>query len=187
MIVIPRGTTQDWHPAPGPQKMLVMETRQPITIPTRYLTPTGQFSEHSPVCERDVRVPKLNPPRVERGDFAVHVKVGDAISIYHVAWHPFDVVGWDGCLYPYAINMDDFEPVARRIHTMPDEQQIFATDGAAICCLVPRPMDWHADAIPAPPYHSSIDVDEIIFNMGDRFMGWTRPAMGVMTFHPRSG
>ena len=185
MIVLPRGTTQEWRPADGPQKMLILESRDPITIPSRYLTPSGQFSEHSPVCERDVRAPRLNPPRVERGDFPVLVKVEDRISIYHTAWHPFDLVGWDGCLYPYAINMDDFEPVARRIHTMPDEQQIFATKGACICCLVPRPMDWHEDAIPAPAYHSSIDIDEIIFNMAEKFMGWTRPSMGVTTFHPR--
>jgi homogentisate 1,2-dioxygenase len=122
---------------------------------------------------------------VERGRFKVRIKSNQGFVNYYYGWHPFDLIGWDGYLYPYAINMRDFEPVTRRIHTMPDEQQIFETQGAAICCLVKRLLDYHPDAIPAPPYHLSIDVDEIVFNMGERFMGWTRPSLGVVTFHPR--
>ena len=32
------------------------------------------------------------------------------------AFHPFDVVGWDGYLYPYAFNIADFEPIVKRTH-----------------------------------------------------------------------
>jgi homogentisate 1,2-dioxygenase len=186
LIVIPRGVTQEWCPKAGSDSsLLVMESTTTITPPARYLNRLGQFTFHSPVCERDVRTPVLPAPRLESGRFQVRVKLGSKTADHYCLNHPFDVSGWDGYLYPYAINMEDFEPLTRRIHTMPDDQQIFEAAGVAVCCLVPRLLDYHPDAIPAPPYHSSVDIDEVIFNMGESFMGWTRPAMGVTTFHPR--
>jgi homogentisate 1,2-dioxygenase len=186
LIVIPRGTTQFWKfDASSEQLLLVIESKSTITPPSRYLTRLGQFAFHSPISERDVRAPQFVEPRVQRGRFRIRIKTGDQLTVYHYARHPFDALGWDGYLYPYAINMREFEPVTRRIHTMPDQAQIFETNGAAICCLVPRLLDYHPKAIPAPPYHSSVDVDEIIFNMSSTFMGWKRPSLGVMTFHPR--
>jgi len=186
MIIVPRGTLQQWVPESGSvNRLLVVESTTTITPPARYLSRLGQFSFHSPVSERDFRAPQFREPRVERGRFKVQIKMNHALSTYYYGWHPFDVIGWDGYLYPYAVNMRDFEPVTRRIHTMPDEQQIFETQGAAICCLVKRLLDYHPESIPAPPYHVSIDVDEIVFNMGEQFMGWTRPSLGVITFHPR--
>jgi homogentisate 1,2-dioxygenase len=183
MIVVPRGTVQDFRPGVG-NRLFVIESTSTIEPPSRYFA-GRQFAEHSPFCERDIKIPVLQPPVVERGDFSIRTKLGRAMTIYGVANHPFDIIGWDGSLYPYAINMRDFEPVTRRIHTMPDEQQAFSTKGAAICCLVPRLMDYHPDALPTPPVHSSIDCDEILINLGDRFMGWERPSMGFVTFHPR--
>jgi len=186
MILVPRGTLQQWvcDQATG-SNFLVIESRTTITPAARYLSRLGQFSFHSPVCERDFRAPSFREPHVERGRFKVQIKSKLGLTNYYYAWHPFDVLGWDGYVYPYAINMRDFEPLTRRIHTMPDEAQLFETDGAAICCLVKRMLDYHPESIPAPPYHMSVDVDEIVFNIGDRFMGWTRPALGVMTYHPR--
>jgi homogentisate 1,2-dioxygenase len=35
-------------------------------------------------------------------------------AIYQVPNHPFDVVGWDGCLYPYTFSISDFEPISSR-------------------------------------------------------------------------
>ncbi len=186
MIIVPRGTLQQWMPEAGStNRLLIVESTTSITPPARYLSRLGQFSFHSPICERDFRTPEFREPRVERGRFKVQIKLNQALTTYYYGWHPFDVIGWDGYLYPYAVNMRDFEPITRRIHTMPDEQQIFETQGAAICCLVKRLLEYHPAAIPAPPYHVSIDVDEVVFNMGDRFMGWSRPSLGVMTFHPR--
>lgn len=186
LIVIPRGTTQEWKfHENSPQKMFILESRTTITPPARYLSRLGQFSLHSPISERDVRVPELQEPRLKGGSVRVRIKLGEEYVDYHLASHPFDLIGWDGYLYPYAINMRDFEPLTRRIHTMPDDQQIFETVGAAVCCLVPRMLEYHPGAIAAPPYHSSIDVDEVVINLGDKFMGWDRVSLGVMTFHPR--
>jgi homogentisate 1,2-dioxygenase len=132
-----------------------------------------------------MRIPTLAPPRVEEGNFPVRVKFGANTTLIALAWHPFDIVGWDGGIYPYAINIRDFEPLTRRIHTMPHEQILFGMRGAAICCLVPRVMDYHPISIPSPPYHSSIDVDEVVFNLADNFLGWEGASPGIMTFHPR--
>lgn len=30
---------------------------------------------------------------------------------YHYLGHPFDVVGWDGFVYPFALSIHDFEPI----------------------------------------------------------------------------
>jgi homogentisate 1,2-dioxygenase len=185
LVVIPRGTTQDWELAPVAHRLLIIESTTPIVPPPSYQVGRGQFSEHSPYCERDLKAPELVTPRVERGDFAIRVKVGHQINRYHLAWHPYDVAGWDGCFYPYSLNMRDFEPITRRIHTMPDEHTVFLTNSAAICCIVPRILEYHPLAIPAAPHHSSIDIDEVMFYMGHGNKGWTRATAGVTTFHPR--
>lgn len=182
VIVIPRGTTYDFRPE-GASRLAFMELHTPIKAPKKYACDNGQLSEHSPFCERDFKTPVLPPPIVERGRFKVTGKVGNRLSVYTIPNHPFDVVGWDGSLYPFALNIRDFEPVTRRIHTMPDEQQAFETGGAAICLLVPRMADYHPDAIPSPPLHSNIDCDEILFNLGGSLLGWG--GGGLMTYHPR--
>lgn len=186
MLVIPRSTTQQWRHDPGEQRFYILESRDPIAPCRRYRNADGQFSEHSPVCERDIKAPVLGPADASRGDFPVRVRMGQRLDLYHLAWHPFGVVGWDGALYPYAINMADFEPMTRRIHTMPDDHQLFETAGAAICCFVPRLLDYHPDAVIAPPIHSSVDVDEIVIHTTDtEFFGWQVPGPGLTTFHPR--
>ena len=43
--------------------------------------------------------------------------------------HPFDVVGWDGCLYPWALSIHDFEPIVGRMHQPPPVHQTFAGPG----------------------------------------------------------
>lgn len=40
----------------------------------------------------------------------------DVCTIYTYPFHVLDVVGWDGCLYPYVFNVSDFEPITGRIH-----------------------------------------------------------------------
>jgi homogentisate 1,2-dioxygenase len=185
VIVIPRGTTYDLRPGNVDNRFVILESRTSIVPPKKYFVDGGQMAEHSPFCERDFRTPVLPPPVIKRDEFQVTTKHGSRITVYKVPNHPFDVVGWDGSLYPFAMNIRDFEPVTRRIHTMPDEQQAFETAGAAICLVVPRAADYHPIAIPSPPIHSSIDCDEILVNLSGSLMGWKEGAKGMMTLHPR--
>jgi len=183
MIVVPRGTTSSFHPD-GVVHLLVIETATPVGPPPRYFV-GSQLAEHSPFCERDFRLPELLPPVVEEGDFKVVTKIGASTTIYHLPRHPFDVVGWDGTHYPYIFNMSDFEPLTRRIHSMPHESQVFGAEGVLILCMVPRMLEYHPQALPAPPVHSSIDCDELVFNMGAALLGDKNRGPRVMTHHPR--
>ena len=128
-VVIPTSTTHRWVPGAGasgvpPFRALVVEARGHIRPPRRYLSPAGQFLEHAPYCERDLRAP-AEPLLVEEGETPVLVRTRDGLTRYTYRHHPFDVVGWDGCLYPYAFNIADFEPIVGRLHQPPPVHQTF--------------------------------------------------------------
>ena len=168
-VVVPRSTTHRWVVSDDqPLRLYVVEAAGHIAPPKRYLSRYGQFLEHSPYSERDLRVP--TPPRVvEERDVEVLVKHrgrgpgGLAGSIHVVPDHPFDVVGWDGCLYPYALNVSDFEPITGRVHQPPPVHQVFEGQGFVVCNFVPRKVDYHPLAVPVPYYHANVDSDEVMF------------------------
>jgi len=166
-LVVPRATTHRWVPD-GPVRAYCIEANSHIGPPKRYLSRFGQLLEHAPYCERDLRGP--GEPEVRDGsDVEVYVKHrgtgpgGLTGTVHVVPRHPFDVVGWDGCLYPYAFNVSDFEPITGRVHQPPPVHQVFEGTNFVICNFVPRKVDYHPLAIPVPYYHSNVDSDEIMF------------------------
>ncbi len=166
-VVIPRATTHRWVPA-GELRTYAIEANSHIGPPRRYLSTYGQLLEHAPYCERDLRGP--TEVLVEDGtDVEVYVKHrgegpgGLAGTIHVTPDHPFDVVGWDGCLYPYAFNISDFEPITGRVHQPPPVHQVFEAANFVICNFVPRKVDYHPLAVPVPYYHSNVDSDEVMF------------------------
>jgi homogentisate 1,2-dioxygenase len=168
-VVLPRATTHRWIPAgTEPLRTYAIEANSHITPPKRYLSKFGQFLEHSPYCERDLRGP-TEPMLAEGTDVEVYVKhrgegPGGLTGTIHVTpEHPFDVVGWDGCLYPYAFNVADFEPITGRVHQPPPVHQVFEAANFVICNFVPRKVDYHPLAVPVPYYHSNVDSDEVMF------------------------
>ncbi len=170
-LVIPIGTT--WRLAPdagSSQRMLWLECPSEIEPPKRYRNEYGQLLEHSPYSQRDIRVPKTVPARTDEGQFRVHVKARGRRTAYHYASHPFDVVGWDGYLWPYAFNIADFEPITGRVHQPPPVHQTFQAHNFVVCSFVPRKFDYHPLAIPAPYNHSNINSDEVIYYVAGNFM-----------------
>jgi homogentisate 1,2-dioxygenase len=168
-VVLPRATTHRWLPTGGePLRTYVIEANSHITPPRRYLSKFGQFLEHSPYSERDLRAP-VEPLLSDGTDVEVYVKHrgegpgGLAGTVHVVPQHPFDVVGWDGCLYPYVFNVADFEPITGRVHQPPPVHQVFEGQNFVICNFVPRKVDYHPLAIPVPYYHSNVDSDEVMF------------------------
>jgi homogentisate 1,2-dioxygenase len=171
-VILPRATTHRWVPDhaddAGPLRLYVIDANSHITPPKRYLSRFGQLLEHAPYCERDLRVPTA-PRLVDERDVEVLIKhrgpgAGGLAGTAHVLpHHPFDVVGWDGCLYPYAFNIADFEPITGRIHQPPPVHQVFEGQNFVICNFVPRKVDYHPLAIPVPYYHSNVDSDEVMF------------------------
>ena len=101
-----------------------------------------------------------------------------------MAHHPFDVVGWDGHYYPWALNIEDFEPIVGRLHQPPPVHQTFQCDGFVVCSFVPRLYDFHPEAVPAPYNHSNVMTDEIIYYAKDEFMSRKGIEYGSVTLHP---
>ena len=191
-VVIPRATTHRWLPAGDePLRTYTMEASSHIAPPKRYLSRYGQFLEHAPYCERDLRAPS-DPLLVEGTDVEVLVKHrgegpgGLAGSVHVVPEHPFDVAGWAGCLYPYAFNVADFEPITGRVHQPPPVHQVFEGTNFVICNFVPRKVDYHPLSIPVPYYHSNVDSDEVMFYCGGDYEARKGSGIGAgsISLHP---
>ncbi|CAM2963769.1 homogentisate 1,2-dioxygenase domain-containing protein [Saccharomonospora xinjiangensis] len=169
-VVIPMATTHRWLPqGDKPLRAYAIEANSHITPPKRYLSRYGQLLEHAPYCERDLHGPS-ETLTAEGTDVEVFVKhrtsrgVVGTVMVYPE--HPFDVVGWDGCLYPYTFSIHDFEPITGRVHQPPPVHQVFEGHNFVVCNFVPRKVDYHPQAIPVPYYHSNVDSDEIMFYCG---------------------
>ena len=185
-VVIPASTTHRWVvTSEEPLRALVVEARGHIGPPSRYLSARGQFLEHSPYCERDLRAPSA-PLVAEGEDVEVLVRHRSGLTRLTYAHHPFDVIGWDGCLYPYALNIADFEPITGRVHQPPHVHQTFAGPGFVVCSFVPRMLDYHPLAIPAPYNHANVDSDELLFYVGGEFTSRKGAGIGLgsMSLHP---
>jgi homogentisate 1,2-dioxygenase len=185
-VVIPTGTTQRWLIDEGALlEAVVFEAAGHVQPPTRYLSERGQFLEHAPYCERDIRTP-LETLVVDDGDVPVIVRTTQGLSRLVHANHPFDVAGWDGCLYPWAFNIADFEPIVGRVHQPPPVHQTFAGPNFVICSFVPRLFDFHPDAVKVPYHHANVDSDEVLFYSAGNFMSRTGSGIGVgsVSFHP---
>ncbi|MDT7571334.1 MAG: homogentisate 1,2-dioxygenase [Actinomycetota bacterium] len=189
-VILPRATTHRWVPVgDDPLRVYAIEANSHISPPKRYLSKYGQLLEHAPYCERDLRVP-TELQEGEGEDVEVLVKhrspTGLTGTTYTYPKHPFDVVGWDGCLYPYAFNISDFEPITGRIHQPPPVHQVFEGSNFVICNFVPRKVDYHPLAVPVPYYHSNVDSDEVMFYVGGDYEARKGSGIeqGSVTLHP---
>ncbi len=183
-IVIPRGTVY-WIEFDGPDnKLLYIESFDPIFTPRRYRNDFGQLLEHSPFCERDIKRPMNLETIDQKGDFDIFIKKKGMMFPYVYANHPFDVAGWDGYHYPYTFSIFNFEPITGRIHMPPPIHQTFESRNFVVCSFVPRLYDYHPLAIPAPYHHSNIDSDELLYYVDGDFMSRNNIKAGQITLHP---
>jgi homogentisate 1,2-dioxygenase len=182
-LVIHRGILHRYR-FTKPAKLLVMESRGYVRTPDRYRNHYGQIVEGAPYSERDFKVPRELETHDEKGDFRIVVKQYNGLNEFVLDHHPCDVVGWDGMFYPWAFNINDFEPIVGRVHQPPPVHQTFQGDGFVICSFCPRPFDFHPEAIPAPYNHSNVDSDEVIFYASSEFMSRKGIEYGSITHHP---
>ncbi len=186
-VIIPASTIHRWviDDDMAPVRALVLEASGHVGPPRRYLSRNGQFLEHAPYCERDLRGPE-EPLLADGTDVDVLVRHRGGWTRFRYATHPFDVVGWDGCLYPYTLSIHDFEPITGRIHQPPPVHQTFEGPNVVVCSFVPRLFDYHPDAIPAPYNHANVDSDEVLFYVDGNFM--SRKGSGIeagsVSLHP---
>ena len=185
-LVIPIGTTWRMLPDAGVEhRLLVVEAAGSVVPPKRYHNEWGQLLEHSPYCERDMRLPDTLESFTDTGEFEVRVRANGRLTACFFHHHPLDVVGWDGYLYPYALSIHDFEPITGRIHQPPPVHQTFDGPGFVLCSFVPRLFDYHPQAIPVPYNHSNVDSDEVLYYVDGNFMSRKGIEVASVTLHPR--
>lgn len=184
-VVIPAGVTHHWMPDSDGVRALVIESRGHIKPPRRYLSDTGQFLEMAPYRERDLKVPR-ELIAIEDIPIGVLVRRGATLSRLRYHHHPFDVVGWDGCLYPYALSIHDFEPIVGRIHQPPPVHQTFEGPGFVLCSFCPRPSDYDPYAVGGPANHANVDSDEVMFYAGGDYAARRGSGIdiGSISLHP---
>ena len=182
-VVVPRGTTYRFADG-GPQRHLVFESPGLIEIPERYRNEYGQLMEHAPFYHRDIHPPTELRTHRDRGDHVVKVRVRGGYQTYVLDYHPFDVVGWDGYVYPWTFNIEDFEPITGRIHMPPPSHQTFQGQNFVICSFCPRKLDFDPLAIPIPYVHSNVNSEEMIYYVSGNFSSRKAVDVGSVTLHP---
>ena len=190
-VIIPRATTHRIIPK-GTVRIYAIEGNSHIGPARQYLSNHGQLLERAPYCERDLRVPS-DPQVADGSDVEVYIKHrvpglpgGIGGTVHVVPGHPFDVVGWDGCLYPYAFNVADFMPITGKVHQPPPAHQVFEGSNFVICNFVPRKVDYHELSIPVPYYHANVDSDEVMFYCGGSYEARKGSGIGngSISLHP---
>ena len=183
-IVIPRGTIYKIEFETSNNKLLIIESKSPIVTPKRYRNEFGQLLEHSPFCERDIKLPENLVSHDSLGEYLIKVKKEKKLHEIYFASHPFDVIGWDGYCYPYIFSALNFEPITGRIHQPPPVHQTFEGNNFVICTFAPRLYDYHPKSIPAPYNHSNIDSDEVLYYVDGDFMSRNHVEHGFISLHP---
>ncbi|HEY1359436.1 MAG TPA: homogentisate 1,2-dioxygenase domain-containing protein [Thermoleophilaceae bacterium] len=183
-LVIPRGTTHTFELDDGHQFWLCFHTPGEIETPGRYRNRYGELLEHAPFSQRDIHPPSGLETRDESGEYRITVRVRDGYQEYLLDRHPFDVVGWDGYVWPYTFNADDFEPRAGRFHLPPPTHQTFQGQNFVICTFAPRMLDWDPQAVPLPYHHSNIQSEEVMFYAEGDYAARKGVDVGCITLHP---
>ena len=192
-IVIPKGTIYQFvfdKPAKGEPaaRFLLIESvnGSHILPPPRYLSKkTAQFLEHAPYCERDLRTPEMPMTFDKKGSHEVRIKSRDLVHSYQYSYHPLDVVGWDGCYYPYCFNIDDFSPIVGKHHMPPPTHQTFEAHNFVICSFCPRLLDFHPQAVVVPYNHSNLDSDEVLYYVEGNYKARRGIESGSISMHPQ--
>jgi homogentisate 1,2-dioxygenase len=183
-VVIPRGTIYKFHFESLPVRVLTVVSYGEVTTPKRYRNDYGQLMEHAPFKERDFHPPVELPVHEEEGEYKVLIRARNHLTMYTYPYHPLDVVGWDGYVFPYTFNIMDFQPITGKHHMPPPIHQTFVGNGFVVCSFCPRMLDYHPEAIVVPYVHSNVDSDEVLYYCNDKFGSRKGIEEGSITIHP---
>ncbi|HXJ21310.1 MAG TPA: homogentisate 1,2-dioxygenase [Polyangia bacterium] len=182
-LYVPRGLIHRLIPNDRPQSWFSIECPGGLWLPRQWRNEAGQLRMDAPYSHRDFRRPEFLGPRDE-GLRDLVVKRAAAFHGFHYPHAPLDVIGWDGTVYPWAFPILNFQPRVGLTHLPPTVHGTFATRGALVCSFVPRPLDFHPQAIPCPYPHSSVGCDEVIFYAGGNFTSRKGVGVGSLSHHP---
>jgi homogentisate 1,2-dioxygenase len=171
----------------GPAVLFTVEAHSQLRVPKQYRTPEGQLSMYAPYTHHDFVEPVWpdGGPESLAAPRRLIVKSGGFLTAFELSNDPFDVVGWDGQLWPFAFPILAFQPKTGLIHLPPTIHTAFAGDGYVVCSFVPRLVDFAENAIPCPYPHSSPDCDEILFYVEGNFTSRKGVGPSSITLHPR--
>ncbi|QXJ34802.1 homogentisate 1,2-dioxygenase [Saccharolobus shibatae] len=179
-LVVPRGSTYTFV-FKKYSELLVVEGKQ-VELPKNYRNEYGQLVEGSFYYNRDIRLPTLRTYD-EKGNYRLVIKTSNGFQFVELDTHPFDVVGWDGYLYPFALSVYDLEPITGKLHQPPTMYTTFTASNFVVCTFVPRLFDYHPQAVPISYYHNNVDADEMIFYSSGQFMSRRGISKGDITLH----
>jgi homogentisate 1,2-dioxygenase len=185
LFYVPRGVVVRWVSDPVPQEFAIVETRSPLRTPEKFMKPNGQFDDGASYHERDLKTPILREAVDVQGDHAILMKVGPQMACSYLDHHPFDVVGWDGTLFPFALNMKDYEPLVGRVFLTPDQYPVFSTDNTMFTAVTPRKTPDIENGALSNGFHQNLDMDEVLFRFAGK-VGETEPATGTLTLTPHA-
>lgn len=183
-LLVPRGMIHCFEFDGIDNRLLYLESHDPLYTPKRYRNWFGQLLEHSPYCERDYKLPTELETHDTKGSFEIKIRKQGILHSVTYASHPFDVVGYDGYNFPYGFSIYSFEPITGRVHQPPPVHQTFESKGFVVCSFCPRLYDYHPLSIPAPYNHSNIDSEEILYYVDGDFMSRNDIGPGQITLHP---
>ncbi|GMU34900.1 MAG: homogentisate 1,2-dioxygenase [Planctomycetia bacterium] len=191
-LLIPRSTPYRIHwDGPDPD-FLVFEGRGFIDVPKEWRNRHGQITMYAPYSHRDFHGPtellKYDAAQHGTGTFRLVVKRDDVLTVHLHKHFPFEVVGWDGTVYPVAFNIHDYQPKTSTIHLPPTIHLTFAGNDFVVCSFVPRKVDYfdrgESKAIPCPYGHASVHMDEILFYVAGNFTSRRGIDSGSISLHP---
>lgn len=199
-VLVPRSTPHRFVFNPGPVFGLVFEGHRDIQVPPYFRNEFGQLKLDAPYCHRDFRRPDRLvwdgqsplPSATDGHGYKLVVKRVGRISDHILKYYPFDIIGWDGYVYPFAFPIMKYQPKTGQIHLPPTTHTTFSSACGmhgedtryVICSFVPRKVDYHPKAIPCPYNHSSPDADEILFYVRGNFTSRKGIHPGSISLHP---
>lgn len=167
-----------------PQNMMVVEGSKGFGIPKEYRHPQGQLRMDAPYTHRDFRSPEKLIDWKRGDNFPIVVKRNNFLSIHEYTEWPYQVLGWDGWVYPFAFHIDAYQPKTSTVHLPPSSHMVFSAHNFVLMNFVPRLVDYHKKAIPCPYPHSSVDCDEVLFYVRGNFTSRKGISQHSMSFHP---
>jgi len=183
-VYVPQGLPHRWV-LDEPAHLLVLECLSSLRVPKQYRCPEGQLSMYAPYTHHDFQEPELGDGGNEGGPRRLVVVKGGRLTGFELAHDPFDVIGWDGQVWPFVFPIRAFQPKTGLVHLPPTIHTTFAGRGYVVCSFVPRLVDFHERAIPCPYPHSSPDCDEILFYVEGNFTSRRGVGPASVTLHPR--
>jgi homogentisate 1,2-dioxygenase len=189
-VVVPAGTTHRWIvPATGAVGALVIESSGHVASPTSTSRRTASCSNTrrtpSATCASRPIVDDDSRAASRTADVPVLVRNPHRLDAVPPRHHPFDVVGWDGCVYPYAFNIGDFEPIvgrctSRRRSTRPSSCPAPSCARSCRGCSTSTPTPSRCRTT------TNTDSDEVLFYSAGNFMSRAGSGIdvGSISYHP---